>query len=105
MLTLLLGPDDFSKDEYVQKLAKNRENLAVFDGMEGFPPIEHLTASDLFGGTKVYVLKNLLKQVNNSASIAQLTQSSHHFLIVEEKLDKRLAENKSLLANKQITVK
>lgn len=105
MLTLLLGPDDFSKNEYVARLAKNPNDLAVFDGVEGFVGVDGASQTDLFGGEKIYVLKNLLKEINQPRNIEKFVNSKNQIIIVEEKLDKRLADNKQLLANKNITIR
>ena len=105
MLTLLLGPDDFSKNEYVDGLGGKSPQVVIFDGSEGFGGVDSLAQVDLFGGDKVYVLKNLLKEVNKEQNIEKLTNSKQQIVIVEEKLDKRLSENKQFLANKHIIVK
>lgn len=106
MLILLLGPDDFSKKEYIDSLVAERESEAqVFSDAENLPQADNLIGQDLFGGLKTFVLKGLISHFNDLAVIGKLVVSKNQIIISEEKLDKRLSANKSILADKKITVK
>lgn len=106
MLSLLLGPDDFSKNEYIQALAaKDKLEAVHFGDGETMPSVEDLSQQDLFSQPKIYVLRGLVKQFGSAEKIPKLIASKNQIVLVEEKLDKRLADNKQLLANKQILVK
>ena len=52
MLSLLLGPDDFSKMRYVEEeTQKNKAELVLFSAPESLP-VEIFSGVDLFGGRK-----------------------------------------------------
>lgn len=105
MLTLLLGPDDFSKNEYVLDLAKSTKmEMDFFSDSENLPMVESLSQQDLFSTPKIYVLKGLIKQFNNSHAIDQMAASKNQIILMEDKLDKRIADNKALLSNKKVIV-
>ena len=104
MLQLLLGPDDFTKTEYIQGLAKTQKaELAVFVQPEVLP-LDQLGGQDLFGSKKIFVLKDAIKLLDEK-NIAALTQSPNVVIVVEEKIDKRTTFNKELLKRKDVTVK
>lgn len=106
MLTLLLGLDDFSKTQYLTELAKqHKAGLEVFGDAENLPNVDNLLGQDLFSQPKVYVLRGLVKFFGAAEIVEKFVQSKNQVVIVEEKLDKRLAQNKELLKNKDITVK
>lgn len=106
MLTLLLGPDDFSKKEYVHLLAqKDKADVQVFAGDDNLPDANNLSSQDLFSKPKIFVLKGLIKNFSGSEMVEKFIASKNHIIFQEEKLDKRLNENKQLLANKNIEVK
>ncbi len=104
MLSLLLGPDDFSKLSYVESLAQNG-GQTVFFGDQEIPDPENLSQQDLFSQPKVFVLRNLINNYRKPEIAQKFVTSKNQVVFIEEKLDKRLAENKQLLANKNITVK
>jgi DNA polymerase III delta subunit len=105
MLTLLLGPDDFSKKEYIGSLAAGtKSEVRVFFDAEDLPSVESLIGQDLFGGAKIFVLKGLVAHFNNAMVLEKLVASKNQIIIIEEKLDKRLVANKALLARKDVKV-
>lgn len=105
MLSLLLGSDDFSKKQYIQELAAKNKADVVFFGADEHPLPEELIQADLFSKPKVYELKGLIGKYNTQDIIEKLIASKNHIIIIELKLDKRLTENKQLLANKNIVTK
>src|SRR3989344_158211 len=106
MLTLLLGADDFSKKEYIGSLAqKEKAEVEVFVDTENLPNADNLASQDLFSQPKVFVLQNLIAKFNQPETIGKLIASKNSIILVEEKLDKRLTENKELLSNSNIAIK
>lgn len=105
MLTLLLGPDDFSKKDFIDSLVKDKGvDLAVFSEGDQIPNAARFLEADLFSRPKVFVLQNIMPEFGQ-ADIEKLTLSANHIFIVIKTLDKRKKENKDLLSNKKITVK
>lgn len=106
MLTLLLGPDDFSKNEYLTQLAAERKAVVeFFNDAENLPKLVNLTVQDLFGGKKIYVLRGLLPKYEFSEELLEkLSVSSNAVVFVEEKVDKRLNATKQLLVSKHVKV-
>ena len=58
MLSLLLGPDDFSKTEYLNELAANKKADLVLFGDDQKPRLEELIQSDLFSQPKAFEITN-----------------------------------------------
>lgn len=105
MFTILLGPNDFSKSEYINSLAqKDKAEVEVFADAEHLPAAQNLAGQDLFSKAKIFVLRGLVKYFSSEAIVEKLIASKNHVIMVEEKLDKRLSENKYLLAKKSISV-
>ena len=106
MLYLLLGPDDFSKKEHIYSLAqKEALRLEFFVDPASPPDLRQLASQDLFNKPKIFVLANLLGNIDITANAENLAKAANHIFLIEQKLDKRSTENKKLLANKSITVK
>lgn len=76
-----------------------------FVDAENPPGMNDLAGADLFSKPKIYVLKNLIGMYNSEANITTLTVSKNQIIFIEEKLDKRNAENKKLLVNKAVQIK
>lgn len=106
MIYLLLGSDDFTKNEYILTLAKEIGGQPdVFFDPETLPNISDLSQTDLFSKEKIYVLKGLLQKYNDPNNIEKLIATRNRIIFVEEKLDKRSADNKKLLNQTGIQVK
>lgn len=107
MLTLLLGADDFSKKEYISSLAeKEKAGVEFFVDRENAPGLGRLLAQDLFAGKKIQVLESLLNCFDlNEEALGRLLKSQNRIIFIEEKLDKRISQNKKLLANKAVEAK
>ncbi|MFA5991533.1 MAG: hypothetical protein WC794_04795 [Candidatus Doudnabacteria bacterium] len=106
MLTLLQGPDDYSKRQYVANLEQTLKLKADFFVDAETPPVMNdLAGADLFAKTKIYALKNMISLFNNEVNIASLLASKNQIIFIEEKLDKRSSDNKKLLANKAVQIK
>lgn len=105
MLTLLLGPDDFSKNEHILALAKqSATEVEICAEPENLPAVQNLTQADLFSKPKIYVLKNLTAKLNSPENLEKFIASKNHIIFWEEKLDKRNADNKKLLAHAKINI-
>ena len=105
MLILLLGPDEFSKRQYVQEQAAKTSSVAVFFAADDLPAVDALAGADLFSKSGVFVLSGLIEKFNQPEVVERLISSKNQIIFIEEKLDKRLSANKNLLANKNISVK
>lgn len=106
MLYLLLGPDGFSKKEYIKDLsAEKKAETVYFNDEENLPALEDLTQQDLFSLPKAFVLKNLLGKFVSPGDAEKFIASKNYIFFLEAKLDKRSSENKKLLANKNAIVK
>lgn len=104
MLTILLGPDGYSKKEYIKTLAaKEKAEVVVLVEPQELP-MGQLVGQDLFMAKKVFVLEQAVKLIQDH-NLQSLIDSKNQILLLEEKLDKRLSFNKQLLANKLIEVK
>ena len=106
MISLLLGPDDFGKKQYISSLAaKEKAGTEFFVGDE-IPPVDKFLEQDLFSLKKIFVMSGLLSQYDLSGEILdKIISSTNQIFFLEEKIDKRLAGNKLLLANKKIETK
>ena len=81
MLSLLLGPDDFSKTQYISDVAKQaKAGLEVFNDAEGLPKVENLIGQDLFGQRKVFVLKGLVKFFGEAEVVERLVESKNQII-------------------------
>jgi DNA polymerase III delta subunit len=106
MLTLLLGPDDFSKKEYITILAaKEKAQTQFFFDSESLGSLQVLTDQDLFSKPKVFVLSGIFSKLDFEQNLERLIKTPNKIFIVEEKLDKRSKFNKGLLSNKNVTSK
>jgi len=106
MLSILLGPDGFSKEEYIKKLSADKQmSVEVFNDAENLPAAGSLAAQDLFSKPKIFVLKGLIKHFLTAEITEKFIASKNYIIISEEKLDKRLSETKQLLANNNIDIK
>ncbi len=106
MLTLLIGPDDFTKKEYVFQLAKKQQaDLEFFRNPAALPSLEELTQQNLFSKPKVFVLEGLVEKFASPDITVKLAKSKNEIIFIEEKLDKRKANLKNLLADKNIAAK
>ncbi len=104
MVTLLLGPDDFSKKEYVNALsACEKVQVEVLSSPESLP-VSELVSQDLFPAKKIFVVNGGLKYLDEK-NLGALIAGKNQILFLETKVDKRIKFNKDLLANKNIVVK
>lgn len=106
MLELLLGADDFSKKQYLKRAAK-ADTRAEFFGAENCPGLDQLTAADLFGKAKVFILDGCfggLGLAEETSALDKLAGSPHQIFFLEEKLDKRRKDNLKLLNHPKIKV-
>jgi DNA polymerase III delta subunit len=104
MLTLLLGPDDFSKKQFITHQAKLREaDLVMFGEGEQAPHVSVFLETDLFSRPKVFAL--LVLPAMSEAELEKILSSANSVVVSLKSLDKRKKENKELLANPKIQVK
>jgi DNA polymerase III delta subunit len=105
MIYLLIGPDDFSKREFIRDLAA-KHKLEV-ERVEEITPaaLQHLNEPSLFAPAKIFVLPGALASVDMDKELDGWSKSANHIVLVEEKLDKRKSSSQALLKDKRITVK
>lgn len=105
MLTLLLGPDDYSKREYIDSKAQEL-GLAIelFVDAENPPQVENLASFDLFSKPKAFILKGLIAKFREPNVVETLKNSKNYIFFIEDKIDKRSSENKTLLSNKGLEI-
>lgn len=106
MISLFLGPDDFSKRERIKSLAeKDRQEADFFYGAEQVPDLAQLTEQNLFSASRIFVIKQGIGQYDlDDRTVGQLAASKNHIIFFEEKLDKRSAQNKKLIGNKKVSL-
>lgn len=105
MLTLLLGLDDFSKKQYISSIATGQKMPEdVYFDVENFPGIETLVGGDLFTAAKRHIFYFMPENFADPDTVEKLVSSKNQIIIIIEKLDKRSADNKKLLANKHVIV-
>ncbi|GAC1414537.1 MAG: DNA polymerase III subunit delta [Candidatus Doudnabacteria bacterium] len=104
---LLLGSDDFLKKEYIKDLVA-KEKLEVCSFFETDQPdnvIRAATDINLFGGKKLIKVYNFFsKGLADQNFLEKLFLNSNIVIFLEDKLDKRKAETKKILANKNLKV-
>ncbi len=107
MLQIFLGPDDFSKKEYLDGLAKGlKAEVQIYMAGDEVPGVLRLVEQNLFSKAKIFILEGLLSQLDFSESdLDRLIASQNQIFIIEETVDKRLAKNKQLLKNQKIIIK
>ena len=105
MMQILLGPNNFSKKEYINSLATKQNAQVGFFTAEDVPTLDYLTQQDLFGKPKVFVLTGAISLFNDPSIIAKISDSKNTTVFIEEKIDRRTNANKELLKNKKVEVK
>lgn len=114
MIYLLLGKDDFSKKEFLQKNSSGFDVFS-FDESQNFDAdriFETYISGDLFGGRKLIKLEGALSDSSFTESFfdrldkeaKQAKDSQNILAFIEESLDKRKKETKAILANKNLKV-
>ncbi len=104
MVYILLGSDDFSKQEFVDELAA-RLGLPVERAAGSEVTIQRLTEASLFESAKIWLLSQALGPLEAAAHVDELAASANHIIFIEPKLDKRTLATQALLKDKRITVK
>ncbi|MEK7075559.1 MAG: DNA polymerase III subunit delta [Patescibacteria group bacterium] len=106
MVYLFLGEDDFSKKEEIKKTAQ-KESLEVvsFFDYDSEQEIKQATMnSTLFGGKKLICVYDFFKRGFDQGILEDIKNTTNSVVFLEEKLDKRKAETKKILANKNLKV-
>ncbi len=105
MLILLLGPDDFSKKDFIDSLVKDKgADLVMFSEGDQLPNNGQFLETDLFSKPKVFMLQNVMPEFTKP-EIEKMIATANNIVISLKALDKRKKENKELLSNKKITIK
>jgi len=104
MIYLLLGEDDFSKQSFLKSLIKPGVDVQTRDAAN-LPSAEELSGSDLFGGRKLWILRQCIDALDREAWLAKVASSQHDIVLVEESLDRRKTTSKQWLSDKRISLK
>jgi DNA polymerase III delta subunit len=106
MLNFLLGPDGFSKEEYVVSEAARIGAVIERYYSDGELPVQSFLQQDIFSKLKCFVLLDAVKRlfVRNDL-LENLMETKNSIFVVESKLDKRIAAVKHLLSDKRVQVK
>lgn len=106
MIQLLLGQDDFTKNQFVLDLAKKlNAQIEYFVALEDLEKFSFAPEKDLFSKPKLSVLRGVFKDLEKKYKGSEvILPENSHILIIEEKLDKRGALAKKLLSDKIVRV-
>lgn len=105
MLYLLLGENHIAKKEFIHHLARaQKAELEYVRGGNAAPEWGQLTEASLFGGVKVLAIEGLLASLDMEKVLPIFKKSTHHILLVEDKLDLRKNEHKKLFKDADISV-
>jgi DNA polymerase III delta subunit len=106
VISIFLGPDNFSKREQIKSLASQGSlEISFYSGQDQLPPLSNFLEQSLFSAAKMFVLEQGIGQYDlNEKNITALSASSNHIVFIEEKLDKRSVQNKKLLGNKNVNI-
>jgi DNA polymerase III delta subunit len=107
MLSFFLGPDDFSKKEYLDKLAlESGAEREIYLAEDEAPEVLHFIEQNLFLKPKLFILDGLFSRLNYSEKDwDRLIACQNRVAVVEDTLDRRVSQNKKLLSNKAVEVK
>jgi DNA polymerase III delta subunit len=107
MISVLLGPDDFSKKEYIRGLARKQGAVTeIFASADEAPELPGFLEQDLFAKAKFFLLFGLLSKYDfDEGILSKLSASKNIIVFVEEKVDKRLSSSKLLLSHRGVETK
>jgi DNA polymerase III delta subunit len=104
MIQVLLGSDIFSKRRHIAKLAETSKlEVAWFPEDGDVSQVFSFVAPSLFGGAKVFVLRNLFGKLSEK-DLEKLRDSKEQIVLLEDKLDKRKSQAQKFLKDKQVKV-
>ncbi len=105
MLSIYLGPDDFTKRQELAELAKKGSlEVQTFRGPQELPNAQVFLEQNLFSKPKLFILEDVQPAVLDSA-LGKIAQSPNHVVLCAPSVDKRVKVNKEILDNKAVTVK
>jgi DNA polymerase III delta subunit len=108
MLYILLGSDDFSKQQFIDAQAKKLGIGSVrVNSVDTVDRLLELGTPDLFANKSLHVIQGSLAVLAQAAAeqLRILADSASELVFVEEKVDKRKKEYQVLLKHKHVTVK
>lgn len=105
MIYIFLGSDDFSKKEEI-KTMQQKESAEIVSFFDYDPEMirQAVMENTLFGGRKILCINNYFSKGFDSLILEQIHSSLNSVVFLEEKLDKRKAETKKILSNKNLKV-
>lgn len=106
MIYLLLGQDDYTKAQFILDLAKKHNaELAYFVVSDDLDKFSWAGEQDLFSKPKFSILRGVFKDLEKKYKGESVNlEQSGNTVIIEEKIDKRGALAKKILADKNVHV-
>ncbi len=106
MLTILLGSDTLTKQNYINKVAtEHKFELRKIKAGDPLPNLSSLNEPMLFGPIQAYIFEHFWKELGSEQLLLEYAESSIYVFIVEDTIDKRKTLNKTFLQDKRVTVK
>ncbi|MBP9686260.1 MAG: DNA polymerase III subunit delta [Candidatus Doudnabacteria bacterium] len=104
MLTLLVGPDEYSREAYIrQKVSQAGVGRVDLDADATHVTLDDLLGQDLFSPSQVLVVEQGAEQFLVENTIPLLVASANHILFVEPQLDQRTKFAKAVMQDDRIT--
>ncbi len=105
MLYLYLGKDTFSKTRALQGLKDTLSaDISRISSADGVLNLSELLEPTLFGSARIFVLENLIGQLDVESDAARLAKSPHAIILWEDSLDKRKKSTTQWLKHPDIKV-
>lgn len=105
MIYLLHGADDYSKNQFLHELLARFQLPVEYFNSDAVPKLDIFQTFDLFGGNKVFVVRDSLKELFDDRGQKVLMASPHTVIFIEGPLDKRLTLTKAILKDAHVTSK
>ncbi len=105
MITILLGQDYISKNEYLAEEAGQKVELRRFHAGDALPNLTTLAEPTLFGPVAAYVFDHCWKELDAEVLSKVIADSPAQVFIMEDSIDQRKTVNKEILRDKRVTVK
>ncbi len=106
MITILLGTDTLSKQNYIKGLAiQEKVELRKFQSGDTLPAFSQLGEPVLFGPNLAYLFEHCWKNIDPELLLEQCADNEVMVILVEDTVDQRKTVNKNFLRDRRVTVK
>lgn len=103
MLTLLLGPDEYTREQHLRQTVSQAGAVRVdLDANSDTITADDLLAQDLFSPSRVVVVEHGAEQLLTETHIPAFVASANHICFVETQLDQRTKFAKTLMQDERI---